>query len=451
MANPVAVGPRKLPWTWLFLLAIVAGLPAALGVRDAIIAGTLALDAVYLIFFLRHAAFAAAAMRWASRDIYEAAPVADVYRPSVTVLVACHNEELTVGSLVRGLAALHYPNRLLQVVLVDDGSTDDTPALLDQLTAHYPNMSVIHRPIGSPGGKSGALNEGALAATGEILVVFDADHIPRRNVISALVRHFRDPRVGAVQGRCVIRNSVQSKLARSVAIDYFSGYLVNEYGRQALFGLPAYGGANCAVRAETLRSLGGWNTESVTEDTDLTLRLILSGKQLRYDINAVDTEEAATTLRRFLSQRYRWARGHQKVWRDYRWAVLRSPYLTFSQKVETVLFLLVYHVPVLCFATLILTALRIAGIGPHVTVFEMLPLAALMFVGPFCELASGLLVGRAPRRAIWSVVWLTPLFFATMYVSTKAWVDGILGRQYRWVKTQRSSWNALHGSEQEAA
>ena len=74
-----------------------------------------------------------------------------------------------------------------------------------------------------------------------------------------------------MQGRCVVRNSVQSRLARSIAIDYFSGYLVNEYGRQALFELPAYGGANCAVRVSTLRRLGGWNTESVTEDTDLTL------------------------------------------------------------------------------------------------------------------------------------------------------------------------------------
>ena len=128
-----------------------------------------------------------------------------------------------------------------------------------------------------------------------------------------------------MQGRCIVRNSVQSKLARSIAIDYFSGYLVNEYGRQALFELPAYGGANCAVRATTLRRLGGWNTESVTEDTDLTLRVVMLGDRVRYDITAVDTEEGATTLRRFISQRYRWARGHQQVWRDYRGYVLRTP------------------------------------------------------------------------------------------------------------------------------
>ena len=82
------------------------------------------------------------------------------------------------------------------------------------------------------------------------------------------------PAVGAVMGRCVIRNGKESTMAATVFVDYLSGYLVNEYGRQALFELPAYGGANCAVRMSTLRALGGWNPETVTEDTDLTLRIL---------------------------------------------------------------------------------------------------------------------------------------------------------------------------------
>ena len=117
------------------------------------------------------------------------------------------------------------------------------------------------------------------------------------------------------------------------------------------------------------------------------------------------------------------------------------------ERVETMLFLLVYHVPVLCALTLFSTALRIGGVGPHVTVFELLPLAALLFAGPFCELAVGLIVGRAPRRAAWSIAWMTPIFFIFMIICTKAWVDGLLGRSYSWVKTTRSSWSAIDGSE----
>ena len=262
-------------------------------------------------------------------------------------------------------------------------------------------------------------------------------------MIHKLVRHFMDPHVDAVQGRCVIRNSVEARLARSIAIDYFSGYIVNEYGRQALFELPAYGGANCAVRASTLRRLGGWNPDSVTEDTDLTMRILLSGGAVRYDIMAVDTEEGATTLRRFITQRYRWARGHQQAWRDYRKAVLFSRHLTWPDKFETLMFLLVYHVPVLCAMTLVTAFLRVAGIGPSITVFEMLPLAALLFAGPFCELAVGLLVGRAPRRAAVSMGLMTPLFFIFMLVCTRSWAEGVMGRPYTWAKTARSSWSAL--------
>ncbi len=435
------------PWTFLWLLAAGALLVAFVGVDLAMLVASVAVNSTFLLFFLRHVAFASAAVRWAPPDLYGEVEVDLSYRPNVSILVACHNEALVAESLVRGLKALHYPRSRLEIILVDDGSSDGTGDLLERLTAGERHFQVLRREPGLGGGKSGALNDAAAIARGEVIVIFDADHIPRRNVIERLVRHFQDPRVAAVQGRCVVRNSVQSKLARSIAIDYFSGYLVNEYGRQALFELPAYGGANCAVRASTLAELGGWNTESVTEDTDLTLRVLMLGYRVRYDITAVDTEEGATTLGRFVKQRYRWARGHQQVWRDYRRYVMRTQYLKPLEKLETMMFLLVYHVPVLCTMTLLLTALRVAGFGPQVTLFELLPLAALLFAGPFCELAVGLMVGRAPRRSAWSIAWMTPIFFVFMIVCTKAWVDGLLGRPYSWVKTARSSWSALDGDE----
>jgi cellulose synthase/poly-beta-1,6-N-acetylglucosamine synthase-like glycosyltransferase len=435
------------PWTFLYLLGGAAVVIAVVGVDIAIIAASVAVNLAFLAFFLRHVAFASAAVRWAPKDLYGEAEVDLEYRPNVSLLVACHNEVLVAESLVRGLKALHYPRARLEIILVDDGSADGTGELLERLTAGERHMRVLRRTPGAGGGKSGALNDAADVARGEIIVIFDADHIPRRNVVERLVRHFQDPRVSAVQGRCIVRNSIQSRLARSIAIDYFSGYLVNEYGRQALFELPAYGGANCAVRASTLRRLGGWNTDSVTEDTDLTLRVLMLGDRVRYDITAVDTEEGATTLGRFIKQRYRWARGHQQVWRDYRRFVLRTPHLRPLERLETVMFLLVYHVPVLCTLTMLMTALRVAGVGPDVTLFELLPLAALLFAGPFCELAVGLLVGRAPRRSAWSIAWMTPIFFVFMLVCTKAWIDGLLGRRYSWVKTARSSWSALEGAE----
>src|SRR5690606_8341974 len=256
-------------------------------------------------------------------------------------------------------------------------------------------------------------------------------------VLRRLVRHFRDPQVGAVMGRCVVRNAQESPLGSTIFGDYLSGYLVNEYGRQALYELPAYGGANCAVRADVLRALGGWNPDSVTEDTDLTLRVLLAGKRVRYDPAAVDFEEAVLSARRFWRQRYRWARGHQKCLRDYWWPVLRSPHLRLAEKLETLMFLWVFHVPVLCGIGLLLTALRAVGIGGIPTV-DILPLSTLLFAGPFAELSVGLLLGRVERRAAWQLVGFIPAFGLAILTSTAAYLDGMWGRRYRWVKTKRS-------------
>jgi cellulose synthase/poly-beta-1,6-N-acetylglucosamine synthase-like glycosyltransferase len=238
-------------------------------------------------------------------------------------------------------------------------------------------------------------------------------------------------------GRCVIRNGEESTMATTVFVDFLSGYLVNEYGRQALFELPAYGGANCAVRMSTLRALGGWNLETVTEDTDLTLRVLLSGQRVRYDVSAIDYEEAVVTAKRFWTQRYRWARGHQKCFRDYSRPMLRSPHLTLVEKGESLLFLLGYHVPVLSGIGVLLTVLRAFEVGDQ-PIIGLLPLSMLLFVGPLAELTVGLLVGRVERRAAWSLLGFLPAFALSIWITTRAYLDGMLGRQYSWVKTTRS-------------
>jgi cellulose synthase/poly-beta-1,6-N-acetylglucosamine synthase-like glycosyltransferase len=400
-----------------------------------------ALNVLFALYFCRHLAFAVAAARWAESDLLAADVDLEGWTPRVAVLVGCKNEELVVDGMVTALLALDYPADRLTLVVVDDGSGDATGALLDARAAADPRLRVLHRPPGAGGGKSGALND-ALARFGdvvdaEIALVFDADHEPDPATLRRLVRHFRDPQVGAVMGRCVIRNGPDSSMATTVFVDFLSGYLVNEFGRQALFELPAYGGANCAVRMSTLRALGGWNPDTVTEDTDLTLRVLLAGQRVRYDVSAVDYEEAVVSAKRFWTQRYRWARGHQKCFRDYWRPVLRSPHLTATEKAESAMFLLVYHVPVFSGLGLLLTVLRAFGVGDQ-PVVGLLPLSMLLFVGPLAELSVGLLVGRVERRAAWALLGFLPAFALSIWITTRAYLDGMLGRPYSWVKTSRS-------------
>jgi 1,2-diacylglycerol 3-beta-glucosyltransferase len=429
-----ASGPA--PWTLLggvgafFLAVAIFGLPTVITVF------ALFIQAVFIAYFIRHLSFAMAAFRSAPQDL-DALLVASGYQPSVSVLVACKNEVAVVDQLVHGLVALDYPRHLIEIIVVDDASDDGTGPALDRLARSEP-VRALHRKPGAGGGKSGALNDGLRLANGEIVVIFDADHRPRTDVVRRLVRHFEDPSVAAVQGRCEISNASDSPLTLLIAIDYFAGYLVNEYGRQAMHSLPAYGGANCAARADVLRAIGGWNTASVTEDTDLTLRVILSGKRVRFDVTAVDEEEGVTTIGRFWSQRYRWARGHQQVWRDYRSAVWRSRRLSTAQKVETTMFLLAFHLPVISTLGLVLTVTWLGGLSSPPFQVDLFVLWMLLFLGPLMELGGGLLIARADRSYARALFYFLPLFFVSMALCTKAWLDGILGRDYSWVKTKRS-------------
>ena len=361
---PTRVPPGRPPSALRVLAAggLALFVASTAGVGRLVETTAVALEVLFLAFFLRHFAFAVAALRYPPRSPAPTGGEA-AFTPTVTVLVAAKNEESVVNGLVRSLLAIEYPADRVQLVVVDDGSTDRTGAFLDEWAAEEPTIRCIHRRAGDAAGKSAALNAALPVATGEVIVVFDADHRPAPDAVRRLVSHFRDPRVGAVQGRCEIQNPGDSMVARLVSIDYFAGYLVNEYGRQLLFQLPAYGGANCAVRAASVRAAGGWNEGSVTEDTDLTLRLLLRGERVRYDVFAVDREEGAVTLSRYWRQRYRWARGHQQVWRDYRRQVLTSPRLDAAQKLETTMFLFVFHLPVAAALGLVVAGLWAVGVA----------------------------------------------------------------------------------------
>jgi 1,2-diacylglycerol 3-beta-glucosyltransferase len=423
---------------WLVGYAVAFAAAAALVGLDHLL-GILAglLNVLFAVYFCRHLAFAVASARWAEADLLAADVDLEGWTPRVAVFVGCKNEELVVDGMVTALLSLDYPADRMTLVVVDDGSDDRTGELLDARAAGDPRLRVLHRPPGSGGGKSGALNDALAGVDADIAVVFDADHEPDPTSLRRLVRHFRDAEVGAVMGRCVIRNGPDSSMATTVFVDFLSGYLVNEFGRQALFELPAYGGANCAVRMSTLRALGGWNPHTVTEDTDLTLRVLLAGQRVRYDVSAVDYEEAVVTAKRFWTQRYRWARGHQKCFRDYWRPILRCPTLTVTEKVESMMFLLVYHLPVFSGLGLLLTLLRAFGVGDQ-PIIGLLPLSMLLFVGPLAELSVGLLVGRVERRAAWALLGFLPAFALSIWITSRAYLDGMLGRSYSWVKTSRS-------------
>jgi cellulose synthase/poly-beta-1,6-N-acetylglucosamine synthase-like glycosyltransferase len=409
-----------------------------IGIGATISVVGIGLQIVFIAFFARHLAFAISALHTAPGDL-EAQIVDTGFRPAVAVIVACKNEEQVIDKLVASLMALDYPAELMQLIVVNDGSTDRTAEILTSLARDHAHLTAMHRAPEQSIGKSAALNAALAIVRADITIIFDGDHQPRPDVVRRLVRHFEDPTIAAVQGRCQISNPDDSLISRLVAIDYLAGYLVNEYGRQSIYRLPAYGGANCAVRTSSLRELGGWNVGSVTEDTDLTIRLTLTGQRVRYDVTAVDEEEGVITVGRFWRQRYRWARGHQQVWRDYRAAVWRSPIFSRLEKVEMTMFLLVFHVPVLSGLGLFVLLLWGSGVAPvDQSPVNLFLLWTLLLLGPLLELSAGLLLARSDRREAPILLFFLPLFLVSVALCAKAWFDGIVGTRYSWGKTSRA-------------
>ncbi|WP_157524112.1 glycosyltransferase [Microbacterium sp. CH1] len=415
----------------LAITAIMVGPTWAVGVAFAVV------SFIFIVALVRTLTISFTAGRAMMHRPSDGPPAA---RRTISVLVACHNEDRVIDDLMGHLRATDYPSHLLQVIVVDDNSSDATLSHLRRWEARWPELTVLARGAGASGGKSGALNAALAKATGEIIVVFDADHRPDRRCLRYLAAAFDDETVAAAQGRCVVHNTGDSIISELVALDYLGGFIVNERGRTAYAGAPSYGGSNCAVRRDVLVEMGGWNVMSVTEDTDITMRIYLAGARIAYEPRAVDYEQAVSGLWAYMRQRHRWALGHQQVFRDYLAAMIRTRSVRGVQKAELLFYLAIYHLPVIC--TVGLALISVAGLfgvtGP-VAPSVLVGLWPLLVWGPLIPVGIALVAARAPLRRFLIAPLLLLLVVLGAAIVTTAWARGLFGRRYSWAKTARAA------------
>lgn len=237
------------------------------------------------------------------------------YRPRVSVLVAARNEEAVAAQLVAMLKRLRYAD--LEVWIADDGSSDRTYARLNEAAQGWPALHLVRRiPGEGPPGKSAVLNELRARATGEILVVFDADATVEPEFLNRTVPYFADPRLGALQVRKQIQNADLNFWTRGQAAEMLLDAFYQEQ-RQAIGGTAELRGNGQLVRSSALEALGGWNEATVTDDLDLTLQLHLAGWQIRFVSDPCVYEEGVTSFAALWRQRSRWAEGGFQRYLDY--------------------------------------------------------------------------------------------------------------------------------------
>jgi 1,2-diacylglycerol 3-beta-glucosyltransferase len=265
--------------------------------------------------------------------------------PIFSLLVAAKNEETVVTDLVKMLCAIDYPVDRTEIWIVDDASSDRTPEILDRLTQTYPQLQVLHRPAGSTGGKSGALNQVFSLCRGDIVGVFDADAKISPNLLRSIVPIFADPTIGAVQVRKSIANYRTNFLTRGQSTEMaLDSYLQGQ--RIAIGGIGELRGNGQFVSRQALNSCGGWNEQTITDDLDLTLRLHLDNWKIGFLSQPAVAEEGVTKIESLWHQRNRWAEGGFQRYLDY-WRFIVGSRLNWKKKIDLLLFfvLLQYLLP----------------------------------------------------------------------------------------------------------
>lgn len=306
------------------------------GADTALYGATLLTTIVFVAFLVRFVVFSTLMLARVRRKVAAPAPAAEPPLPPVTVIVPAYNEEAVIAATVRSLLACDYPSPV-QVLVVDDGSTDGTYAAAQSAFGAHPQVRVLTKPNG---GKCSALNLGLAEARTEIVVCIDADTQLDPQALRLLCRHFGDARVGAVAGHPKVGNR-RNLLTRVQALEYV---VLNSVERQAAEGCNAITcvtGALGAYRRELLLRLGGYPLDTLAEDTDMTLCILRSGARIVYEENAIGWTEAPETLRDFMKQRFRWVYGtvqaatkHRRALFDPRlgsFGMLALPYLMLLQ------------------------------------------------------------------------------------------------------------------------
>ncbi|MCC7140907.1 MAG: glycosyltransferase [Candidatus Eisenbacteria bacterium] len=297
-----------------------------------------------IALFLRHRGEAERRTRAVAADYWRRSPEL----PRVTTQLPLWNERFVAERLIRSVAALDWPRDRHQIQVLDD-STDETRELCASLCAELraAGIDIVHlHRTNRDGWKAGALNQGLAAATGEFVAIFDADFIPDPDFLRRTIPqfdqpgpqvdqpgpHFRAPgprsgsgRIAMVQTRWGHVNRTHSLLTRAQAIG-IDGHFVIEQGARTWHGLfMNFNGTAGVWRAEAIRDAGGWTSDTLTEDLDLSYRAQLRGWRMRYLHDVVTPSELPIDINGLKSQQHRWAKGSIQVACKLLPAVFRAP------------------------------------------------------------------------------------------------------------------------------
>lgn len=358
------------------------------------------------------------------------------YMPRVSVIVPVKNGARVLDRLMASLLSVDYPKERMEVILVEDGSTDESYQLCKQYEERFPKLvRVIHREKSR--GKPDALSCGTSLASGEILAIFDVDSVINPSAFKLALRHFDDPRVAAVQGRTISMNSRDSLLTWLVYLEecWFSAILL---GRHRLNLFTPLTGSCMFIRKNYLEEVGGWNCDSLTEDVELAVQLVKHDYMVVYEKDARCFQEAPTKLRHLALQRNRWYRGYMET-------LAKNLHLLrkFSLKVFDAIVLLLSPIIALLsqiFYPLAIFAAIFISNSPILQLILQLSLIPLIISLAAFTIAVLLLV--KPKQA--GLFLLAPMIYAywcfLSIIALKSCADILVGGSRQWITTPKEGY-----------
>ncbi|MCA1594752.1 MAG: glycosyltransferase, partial [Acidobacteria bacterium] len=235
--------------------------------------------------------------------------------PRITVQLPLFNELYVVERLLRAVTAIDYPRERLEIQVLDD-STDETREAASRIVGRYKHegfdIHYIHRDDRT-GFKAGALENGTRTAKGELIAIFDADFVPKPDCLRKLVHFFNDPLTGCAQMRWSHINGSYNLLTRLQTILLDGHFVIEQTVRNRAGGFFNFNGTAGIWRRRTIELSGGWQHDTLTEDTDLSFRAQLMGWRFVYLLDEDAPSEVPVEINAFKAQQRRWAKGVTEV------------------------------------------------------------------------------------------------------------------------------------------
>lgn len=254
---------------------------------------------------------------WMKRSDFkvDTSPLEDY--PMVTIVVPAHNEDVVIAQTTKAILDLNYPHDKVELLLFADNCSDDTyqEMLKVQALPQYAgrNMTITDRT--GTGGKAGVLNDALEMAEGEYICVYDADAMPEKNALYFLIKKVMEnpERHVAAFGRNKTRNANQNFLTKCINQEIVVTQRVYHVGMWHLFKIGRIPGTNFIINTEFVKSIGGWKNGALTEDTEISFKIMQSGKLIALAYNSEAFQQEPETLRSYYMQRKRWAKGNYEV------------------------------------------------------------------------------------------------------------------------------------------